>query len=55
MPSLKTINQEKECISGMDRLQVECIPFIDTQMPPDVQDSLSTDNIHKARYDSLED
>ena len=29
--------------------------FMDTQMPPDVQDLSSTNNIHRVKYESLED
>ena len=42
----------------MDRLQEsiwQCTPFMDNQMPPDVQDPPSTENIHMAKCGWLKD
>ena len=47
---LRKLQEEEELVNSLDRQQEslgQCTPFLDIQMPPDVQDPPSTYNIHR--------
>ena len=54
----KLQEEEQELVNSLDRLQEilwQCTPFLDTQMPPDVQHPPSTYNIRKGKHEPMED
>ena len=55
---LRNLQEEEEKpVNSLDRLQEslwQCTPFLDTQMPPDVQDPPSTYNIYRRKHEPME-
>ena len=54
----KLQEEEEELVNSLDRLQEslwQCTPFLDTQMPLDVQDPPSNYSIHRRKHEPMED